>query len=193
VATTKMDPIAREIDLDSGVIEEASNHWTRYLSDMGTMYNDQDAVDSILEDEDPVIYEVYEINVPAEDGHLLQCTSIIHSGTVGDEYFMTKGHYHERRDTAEVYVCLSGHGYLLTQTEQGKSDAREMTPGTSTYIPPYWAHRTVNVGDEPFIFYGVYPGDAGHDYGSIEDFGFPELLVEENGEPKVKPNPASQL
>jgi glucose-6-phosphate isomerase len=35
----------------------------------------------------------------------------------------------------------------------------------------------------------VYPGDAGHDYGSIETSGFKHLLVERKGKPEVIENP----
>ncbi len=184
-----MDPHAIDIDLQSGRIADRAECWTRYLSDMKGMYRDQDAVREELDQDDPLIYEVYEDPVPKEEGQLLQVTSIVHPGKVGDEYYMTKGHYHEKRDTAEIYLCLSGTGYLLTQTEEGKSASLRMEPGVSTYIPPYWAHRTVNVGDEPFVFYGVYPGNAGHDYGSIEEVGFPDLVLERNGEPEVVENP----
>lgn len=182
-------PFAVDIDLRTGVIEDADNHWTRRLSDMGAMYHDQTAVNKRLEREDPLIYEVYDMSVPEVDGQLLHGTSVIYPGTVGDEYFMTKGHYHARRDTGEVYFCLSGEGYLLTGTEEGDAEALPMQPGTSTYIPPYFAHRTVNTGEDPFVFYYAYPGDAGHDYGSIEQTGFPQLLLEIDGEPVLEPNP----
>ncbi|MFW6386294.1 MAG: glucose-6-phosphate isomerase [Candidatus Hadarchaeota archaeon] len=184
-----MDPFGEDIDLESGIIEDASDKWTRYLSDMDHMYLDQDAVEEILEKDDPLLYEVYEIGVPKETGQLIHCTTVLYPGKVGNEYYMTKGHYHEKRGTAESYLCLSGEGYLLTQTEEGDAKALRMVPGRLVYIPPYWAHRTVNTGDEPFIFFGVYPGDAGHDYGSIDEVGFPQIVVEEKGETKVKENP----
>ena len=184
-----MKPFGKDINLENGIIKDASNKWTRYLSDMKAMYQDQDAVEEMLDSDDPLVYEVYEISVPEENGQLIHCTSIIYPGKVGEEYYMTKGHYHERRDTAESYFCLSGEGYLLTQTEDGDAEALRMVPGRLVYIPPYWAHRTVNTGDEPFVFFGVYPGDAGHDYGSIEEVGFPQLVVEKDGETVVKKNP----
>jgi glucose-6-phosphate isomerase len=35
----------------------------------------------------------------------------------------------------------------------------------------------------------VYPGDAGHDYGSIEKQGFRKLILEFEGKPKISDNP----
>jgi glucose-6-phosphate isomerase len=46
---------------------------------------------------------------------------------------------------------------------------------------PNGAHRTVNVGDEPFCFLALWPADAGHDYGSIEKSGFAQRLIDRNG------------
>lgn len=187
-----MKSFAKQINLKTGEIESPSNLWTRHLKDMSEMYQNQKAVSEILQSNDPLLYEVYEIAVPEETGHLIQCTSIVYPGKVGNEYYMTKGHFHQKRGTAEIYLCLAGHGYLLTQTEKGRGDALEVKPGTSTYVSPYWAHRMVNVGNEPFVFFGVYPADAGHDYGSIEEVGFPQLVMEENGKPIIKENPLFQ-
>lgn len=185
-----MEPFSRMADLATGIIDGASNHWLRHLGDMRDMYQDQEAVTEILRMRDPPVYEVYEITVPEEESQLVQCVTIIHPGKVGSEYHMTKGHYHEKRDRAEVYLSLSGHGYLLLQTEEGDSRALELEPGTAAYVPPYWAHRTVNVGDEPLVFYGVYPADAGHDYARIEEQrGFSLIVCERGGKPVIEENP----
>lgn len=78
---------------------------------------------------------------------------------------MTKGHMHPNPQ-GEIYMGLSGRGGLLmfNGTETTWID---MQPGTIGYIPPHWAHRSVNVGDEPYSFLAVYPGGAGHDYGWV--------------------------
>ena len=35
----------------------------------------------------------------------------------------------------------------------------------------------MDTGDDPFVFFAVWPGDAGHDYASIESVGFAKLAV----------------
>jgi glucose-6-phosphate isomerase len=65
----------------------------------------------------------------------------------------------------------------------------DILPGALAYIPPYWGHRMVNTGEKPFIFFAVYPGDAGHNYGDIEKTGFAKLLVERNGKSILIDNP----
>jgi glucose-6-phosphate isomerase len=120
---------------------------------------------------------------------LPHCLTVLYPGQVGDEYYMTKGHFHVAMDTAEIYLGLEGEGYLLMQTKEGDSQALEMERGTIAYIPPYWAHRTVNSGKGPLVFFAVWPGHAGHDYGTIEESGFLKLVVERDGQPVLIPNP----
>ena len=64
-----------------------------------------------------------------------------------------------------------------------------MEPMRIVYVPPYHAHRTINTGNEPFIFLAVYPSDAGHDYGSIAEKGFSKIVVEKDGKVEVMYNP----
>ena len=92
-------------------------------------------------------------------------------------------------DTAEIYLALEGEGYLLMQTKEGDVRALKMERGTIAYVPPNWAHRTVNTGPDPFVFFAVWPAHAGHDYGTIEEAGFLELVVERGGQPVLIPNP----
>ncbi|HHW13733.1 MAG TPA: cupin domain-containing protein [Firmicutes bacterium] len=179
-------PLAGQVSLASGELSTGSSLVERRLSEVRGIFADQDGVEAILCAGDPVVYRVWNVPIPELPGELQHCSTLIMPGRVGREYFMTKGHYHTRRDTAEVYICLRGEGRLLLETEDGRHDWQVMKPGTVSYIPPYWAHRTVNVGLEPFIFISVYPGDAGHDYRTIELGGFAQVVVEEAGIPVVK-------
>jgi len=145
----------------------------RYLSEIRGIYRDQEAVNKILREEgDRLVYEVYLGEVPEAEGHVAYCTTVIYPGTVGDEFHMTKGHFHARRDTAEVYLGLRGKGLLLLRREQGPYQVLEFGAGLLGYVPPFWAHRTVNIGDEPLVFFAAWPADAGHDYVTAERLGF---------------------
>jgi len=176
------------IDID-GALAPESVKVVRRLSDMRGMYQDQDAVRRLLDEGDPLIYVVYNVDVPEEAGELQHCTSIVYPGHVGDEFFMTKGHFHSKAGTAEIYLTLRGKGVLLMQTEDGATATLDMFPGSVSYIPPYWAHRSINVGDEPLVFFAVYPGDAGHNYGAIEDKGFAKIVLARGGRPAIVDNP----
>lgn len=184
-------PFKTEIDFQSGVFTPTRHIISRKLSDMKTMYADRDATQKILNDEgDRLIYEVHVTELPEEEGQILHCTTRIYPGRIGDEYHMTKGHYHARREQGEVYLGLSGRGYLVMQTEGGEVSTIAMQPGTAAYVPPYWAHRTVNIGDEPFVFFAAWAGEAGHDYGTIERDGFHKLLIEQAGQLQIIDNPS---
>ena len=177
VSSKPLDPFTLMLDFRSGALEPHTSRTERHVSDMQGAYADATAQEHLVKGGDPLVYEVLQYDIPEEVGQLICCTTVLHPGTVGDEYFMTKGHYHSVRDTGEVYLGLRGHGYLLLMTEEGGKAATPMGPGTVAYVPPNWAHRTVNTSEEPFVFFAVYPGQAGHDYGTIEKTGFPQRVL----------------
>lgn len=74
-------------------------------------------------------------------------------------------------------------------TEEGEHAVEPIRPGTVNYVPGGWAHRSVNVGSEPLVFFAAYVGDAGHDYGTIESEGFPVIILRGEEGPTVARNP----
>jgi glucose-6-phosphate isomerase len=166
------------------------NHIQRQLSAMRGQYGDAEAFEQLLAEGDQILYDVYELRRPEVAGEILHGISIVHPGKVGDEYFMTKGHFHSVLETAEIYYCLKGRGYMVMETPEGEWAVEELYPGRVLYVPPRWAHRSVNAGlDEDLITFFAYPGNAGHDYGTIEEQGFRKLVVEREGEPAIVDNP----
>jgi glucose-6-phosphate isomerase len=175
-------PFTAQLDLGSGQLDPTHKRIERRLMEMGDAYLE-------APDADTLVYEVFNLQVPETNANILSCTTVLQPGKVGREYFMTKGHFHEIRDRAEVYVGVRGQGAMVLATEGGEHEVQWMQPGSVHYIPGGWAHRSVNVGSEPLAFYAAWIADAGHDYGSIEQRGFPVLVVEEDGAPAVVPNP----
>jgi glucose-6-phosphate isomerase, archaeal len=166
------------------------NHIQRRLSAMKGQYFDQAAYADLLAAGDPLLYEVYELQRPTVAGELLHGISIVHPGLVGDEYNMTKGHFHEVLETGEIYYCLKGRGFMVMETPEGETAVEPLFPGRVLYVLPRWAHRSVNASlDEDLITFFIYPGNAGHDYGTIEKQGFRKLVVERDGEPAIVDNP----
>jgi len=175
--------------LNDGKIKNANKITVRKLSDMKEMYYNQKAVDEILKNDDPVIYEVYAVENDETPGNLSFATTTINPGKIGDEYYMTKGHFHEKIDTAEVYIGISGVGKLMMQDEKGMCFDVDIKPQAIVYVPPRFAHRSINTGKEPLVFLAIYPSDAGHNYGVIKEKGFAKIVVERNGKPTVIDNP----
>jgi glucose-6-phosphate isomerase len=172
------------------ILSAYDQHIVRRLSAMQGQYLDQQAYQDLLAEEDQLLYEVYEVRRPEVAGELLQGISIVHPGKVGDEFFMTKGHFHSVLNTAEVYYCLRGEGVMVMESSEGDWAVEKLRADRVLYVPPRWAHRSVNThAGEDLVTFFVYPGDAGHDYGSIEKQGFRKLVVERDGQVQVIDNP----
>lgn len=182
-----MPPFVTELDLEEGTMLDPKRHLVRQASDMRGHYMDRDALEALIEERgDPLHYEVFEVSIPEEYGQLVYCISKLQPGTVGTECYMTKGHYHTVAETAEVYLGLRGEGTMLMKTADGRCDAQRIARGRLVYVPPYWAHRSVNTGDEPLISLCIYPGEAGHNYGDIEAEGFPQRVFKVDGEVQIR-------
>lgn len=186
-------PCSFQIVLPQAIPSHYDHHIVRSLSSMSGQYADQKMYEAMLQQHDSVLYEVYEIQRPEIAGELPHGISIVHPGKVGNEYFMTKGHFHLVLETAEVYYCLAGEGRMVMETPEGESLVEELKPGKVLYVPPRWAHRSVNTSkQDDLITLFVYPGNAGHDYGTIEKSGFRKLVLEVNGAIQIADNPQWQ-
>lgn len=182
-------PFNTRLDFDTGVLAPEGLKVIRRISDMKAMYQDRKATERMISGGDPIVYAVYNVPVPEASGELQHCTSIVYPGQVGNEFFMTKGHSHAKADTAEIYFTLHGEGILLMQSEDGETATLPMFPGSVSYIPPYWAHRSINTCPVPLIFFAVYPGDAGHNYRIIEEKGFAKIALAQGDMPVIIHNP----
>lgn len=172
-------------DLTTGLVP-TREPLRRKLSAMAGMFADADAVAAAG---DPLIYEFYDMGVPETSGDVAYGTSVVAPGKIGDEYYMTKGHFHTVLDTAEIYFCLAGRGFMLMENPEGDVQWAEFVPGQGVYVPRRYAHRSINTGTEPLITFFAFPGHAGHDYGTIEQKGFRKLCVERDGAPSFVDNP----
>ena len=145
-----LSPFVIDFDIHSG-LSDSKESSRRYLSDMKNMYFDDEAYHQLVKEGDPLVYEFYELDIPRTPGDIAFGTTVIYPGKVGREYFMTKGHFHEILDTAEIYYCLSGRGYLLMENTEGDWTACELAPGKAVYVPAGYAHRSINTGSEPLL------------------------------------------
>ncbi|MCD6385327.1 glucose-6-phosphate isomerase [Candidatus Sumerlaeota bacterium] len=175
-------PFSVDINLMKGIMDAPDNRVVRTASSMRGHYADESALEKIIREQgDPIHYEVFEKIMPQEYGHLCFGISRLQPGLVGEECFMTKGHYHSILETAEIYLCLGGEGYLVMKTQNGDCAVEYMKSGRLVYVPPCWAHRSVNTGEEELILLFIYPAEAGHNYGDIEKEGFPKRIFKRAG------------
>jgi glucose-6-phosphate isomerase, archaeal len=188
VTETTVKPFNLDFDLITG-LSQSKESTKRPLSKMKGMYANDTAFEEAVKKDDPLVYEFYELDLPETPGNLLFGTSILYPGKVGDEYYMTKGHFHTILETGEVYYCLSGKGAMLMENPEGDWDLQQFAPGQAVYVPPRFAHRSINLGNEPLVTFFAFRADAGHDYGTIETKGYRKLVVEKEGKPEVIDNP----
>src|SRR5512133_3351811 len=183
-------PFLIDIPKPTCIPQKFDKHLERRLSSMDGMFNDSKAFESLKSKGDLLLYEVYEIHRPENVWELLSGISIVHPGKVGDEFFMTKGHFHSVLETAEIYYVLKGEGFMVMETPEGDCSVEPLSPGKVLYVPPCWAHRSVCTSrQENLVTFFAYPGNAGHDYGTIEKTGFRKLVVEGEKGPVIVDNP----
>ncbi|HZR20423.1 MAG TPA: glucose-6-phosphate isomerase family protein [Verrucomicrobiae bacterium] len=177
------DQLLSRFDSGTGLIEGAKPVQRR-LSDMRGCYVDDAAYVKALAASDPLIYAVASVEPAHGPGDLHYGLGRIMPGRVGREYFMTKGHLHEWREAAEIYLGLSGQGMMLLEDEaSGESRALPLLPNQAVYVPGHTVHRTMNIGNSPLVYLGVYPARAGHDYRTVAQRNFRMALLEQDGRP----------
>ena len=172
------------MDTRAGAISGAVRRQV-YLSDLSGLFDDIARWRAMVTEHDVLIYEVYfkEPEQP-ECAQLAYGTTILYPIKVGSEYAFTRGHRHARLDRTEVYQVLQGTGCLLLRDAGGKIDTVALEPGVVAYIFGGLAHRVINSGPDPLVWFAVYPADAGHDYDWVAQHGFGQRLVEINGRPE---------
>ena len=177
---TQFDPIAGRI--------EGAPLLERRLSDLRGYFVDDAAYAAALAQTDSLLYTVANVEPAQGEGALHYGISCIMPGRVGDEYYMTKGHYHAWRPASEYYIGIRGAGILLLEDEEsGVGWSTPLIANSGAYVPGHAAHRTVNTGTEPLIFLGIYPYNAGHDYGAIVERNFRHVVVQVEGQPVILP------
>jgi glucose-6-phosphate isomerase len=160
-------------------------HATKLLSELEGIFADREAYETM--DPRQVVYEVTSHTAVPEGkaGGLFFGVSRILPGAVGNEYFMTKGHFHANRDTAEYYFGISGTGVLLLMDEAGGCAAQGVEKGSLHYIAGNIAHRLVNTGGQTLVVGACWPSEAGHDYEKIQRSGFSVRVMCVNGKPAL--------
>ena len=177
------EPVSYTVDLSTGAMLDASGRYEKRLSDLHGLYGDTEAFTKALRnDADQVMYDVTEFRPSSAAGDLIFGVTRMNPGRIGNEFFLTRGHIHENADRPEIYYGQKGHGVMLLESPAGETRTVEIGPQTICYVPPYWIHRSINVGAEDLVMMFTYPADSGQDYGIIERAGGMRHRVVADGE-----------
>jgi glucose-6-phosphate isomerase, archaeal len=186
-----LSPFLAFVNPETLQIQPNTGGYRKYIRELEGIYEDQTGFHKLVETRgNEVAYRVEEARFTDGTNDLITGVSVLEPGKVGSEFFMTRGHLHQRADRPETYYCLSGHGMLLMESLEGRIEAAEMRSGNLVYVPPFWVHRSVNVGGTVFATLFSYPADAGQDFEIVRKAGgFRQLVVEDgNGGWKLAHN-----
>jgi len=124
----------------------------RKLNDMRDKFKDADNIKN-----NPTIYNVY----IKDFGAFQAAITVLESGEINKEFFMTKGHKH-KKPSEEIYILLNGKGKLYFQGTKAK--IIEMKKDKIYVIQKSYGHRVINTGNKKIELLSVYSKNTGHDY-----------------------------
>lgn len=181
--------LSSPLDLSSFLSVHADKVTPRRLTHLKDYFSDRQTVREVLAKDDPLIYEVWEVEYAGPGRGLSYGMTRLFPGTIGNEYFFTRGHFHSGDLGDEMYVVNSGKGVLLLSTRDGYCETLDLTAGQMVYVPSHLAHRTINIGTEELLFLSVWAPNIVHDYDTIAERGFPKLVVASPNGPETIENP----
>ncbi len=159
------EPIVCAVDVAAGQLRGASGRYSKTLREMAGLYEDGAAFEAALQARgDEPVYEVTDLRPSSAAGDLIFGVTRMAPGKIGREYFFTRGHIHAIANRPEIYYGESGDGVMLLESPQGETRALAIGARQVCYVPPYWIHRSVNVGTKDLVMTFAYPADSGQDY-----------------------------
>ena len=177
-----MQPARFVVDVERGALEGSTSRYEKRLSELAGIYADQEAFGSLLKSSgDSLVYAVEDFRPSAAAGDMIFGVTRMVPGKVGEEYFVTRGHLHAVANRPEIYYGEAGSGLMLLESPEGDSRIVAITRRAVCYVPPYWIHRSVNVGGEDLVMTFAYPADAGQDYDIIARSGGMRTRVVDDG------------
>lgn len=176
------EPVGCQVDLDTGSMTNGTGSYIKRFGDLEGLYADAAAfADMHALWADRIVYNVGEFRPRDRAGDLIFGVTRMVPGKVGDEFFLTRGHIHKNPDRPELYYGQKGRGVMLLESPEGEVRAVPIGPMTACYVPPFWIHRSVNVGDDELVMLFCYPADSGQDYGIIERAGGMRARIVDDG------------
>ena len=177
-----LEPGVGYVDIATGQLQGATNRYVKTFRDLDGLYEDSEAFSSIVAERgDATAYEVTDYKPSANAGDIIIGVTRMEPGKVGREYYMTRGHIHARPNRPEMYYGESGLGVMLLESPAGEIRTIEIGPRSMCYVPPFWIHRSVNVGLEPLVMTFAYPADSGQDYDIIAKAGGMRSRIVDDG------------
>ncbi len=176
------EPGVCKVNVAKGELEGASNRYVKTLTELDGLYEDEAAFRALLREiGDSIVYEVTDYKPSLDPGDMIIGVTRMRAGKVGREFFFTRGHIHANANRPEMYYGESGRGVMLLESPAGEIRTVAIGPRTMCYVPPFWIHRSVNVGADDLVMTFAYPADSGQDYAIIAEAGGMRSRVVDDG------------
>ena len=197
-----MEPTRCAVDVRTGALLGGTGRYEKRLSDLAGVYGDEAAFHALLRDGgDRVVYAVEDLRPSAAAGDMIFGVTRMAPGQVGGEFFVTRGHIHAVANRPEIYYGEAGYGLMLLESPGGETRVVEVAPRVACYVPPFWIHRSVNVGDADLVMTFAYPADSGQDYDIIARSGGMRVRIVDDGHggwrqvdnERYRPRPAAEI
>lgn len=177
-----VEPHRCQVHVADGRLAGGDGAYLKRFRDLAGLYADEDAFGTLITTRgEEVAYEVTSYTPGGKVSDLITGVTRMSPGRVGREFFITRGHIHAVGDRPEIYYGQAGEGLMLMESPEGDVRTVEIGPQTICYVPPFWIHRSVNVGRSDLVMMFAYPADAGQDYGIIERSGGMRVRILEDG------------
>ena len=130
------------------------------------------------------------IHTNFSEGNLTESASPLHAAIQGNGFFVVKNADGTSGYTRAGDFTLNNKGFMVMENPEGEAVVESLTPGKVLYVSPRWAHRSVCTSRvDDLVTFFIYPGNAGHDYGTIEQQGFRKLVLDGSDGIQVVDNP----
>jgi glucose-6-phosphate isomerase len=176
-----LDPATGALSGD-GVVESV-----RTIGDLKGVFADEAAREAMNQAQVAYRVQAYEPGPEGTPGAVCAATTFLQPGMVGDEYLMTRGHFHANEDRPELEVTVAGEGMLVLMTEDRVTRAEPMRPGSVHHVPARTAHRVANTASAMLVFVSYWASETGHDYKAIRERGFSARVLQVDGQPALVP------
>jgi glucose-6-phosphate isomerase len=177
-----IEPRRCVVEVSAGALKGGTGRYEKRLADLSGVYGDEAAFRAKLaESGNPLVYAVEDLKPSAAAGDMIFGVTRMAPGKIGDEYFVTRGHIHAVANRPEIYYGEAGSGLMLLESLEGEIEIVEISPRAVCYVPPYWIHRSVNVGRDDLVMTFAYPADSGQDYEIIARSGGMRQRIVDDG------------
>ena len=165
-------PESSQVFSENGKLLNANGRYQKHFRDLEGLYEDGESFSRMLPEwSEKVVYQVEDHRASEQPGDLIYGTTVMMPGKVGNEFFMTRGHQHQKAECAETYFGLSGEGLLLMESPDGEIEALKLEKGKLVYVTPLWIHRSVKIGVSKLVTLFTYNSDAGQNYEILKKRG----------------------